>query len=227
MTQLKGAKLKFKPLDEAGGPQVGCVNVPRLEAELAVGKGGVARALVRVGELLTAVARFDEARASLSKLRGTVAVCAVAGVYRTGKSYILNQLVGRQSGFGVGASVQACRSARWESSLAALGGFSRFALLPPPPPPSPPPPPPLLPPQRPRGGRSITGRRRRVPRLRAGRVAGSEKGGLRHDALERPAGAPRPPEDLAEVSRARLRVDGALGLCERRFGPGLLRAGAG
>ena len=47
MTQLKGAKLKFKPLDdgEAGGPQVGFVSVPGLEAGLAVGKGGVARAL--------------------------------------------------------------------------------------------------------------------------------------------------------------------------------------
>ena len=55
----------------------------------------------------------DEARASLSKLRGTVAVCAVAGVYRTGKSYILNQLAGRQSGFGVGSSVQACTKGIW------------------------------------------------------------------------------------------------------------------
>ena len=55
----------------------------------------------------------DEARASLSKLRGTVAVCAVAGVYRTGKSYILNQLAGQQSGFGVGSSVQACTKGIW------------------------------------------------------------------------------------------------------------------
>jgi hypothetical protein len=55
----------------------------------------------------------DEARASLSKVRGTVAVCAVAGVYRTGKSYILNQLAGQQSGFGVGSSVQACTKGIW------------------------------------------------------------------------------------------------------------------
>ena len=47
MAQLRGAKLKFRPLDdgEAGGPQVGFVSVPGLEAGLAVGKGGVARAL--------------------------------------------------------------------------------------------------------------------------------------------------------------------------------------
>ena len=40
----------------------------------------------------------DEARAALSQVRGTVAVCAVAGVYRTGKSYILNQLAGQNAG---------------------------------------------------------------------------------------------------------------------------------
>ena len=47
MAQLRGAKLRFRPLDdgEAGGPQVGFVSVPGLEAGLAVGKGGVARAL--------------------------------------------------------------------------------------------------------------------------------------------------------------------------------------
>ena len=55
----------------------------------------------------------DEARALLSKLRGTVAVCAVAGVYRTGKSYILNQLAGRQRVFGVGSSLQACTKGIW------------------------------------------------------------------------------------------------------------------
>ena len=55
----------------------------------------------------------DEARAALSKVRGTVAVCAVAGVYRTGKSYILNQLAGQQSGFGVGSSMQACTKGIW------------------------------------------------------------------------------------------------------------------
>ena len=55
----------------------------------------------------------DEARAALSQVRGTVAVCAVAGVYRTGKSYILNQLAGQQQGFGVGSSVQACTKGVW------------------------------------------------------------------------------------------------------------------
>ena len=49
----------------------------------------------------------EEARTYLSQVSGTVGVVAVAGVYRTGKSYILNQLAGTTgSGFGVGNSVQ-------------------------------------------------------------------------------------------------------------------------
>mmetsp|Transcript_12137 Transcript_12137/g.30127 ORF Transcript_12137/g.30127 Transcript_12137/m.30127 type:complete len:748 (+) Transcript_12137:34-2277(+) len=54
-----------------------------------------------------------EARRTLSQLHGTVAVCSVAGVYRTGKSYILNQLAGKNSGFGIGSSVQACTKGIW------------------------------------------------------------------------------------------------------------------
>ena len=59
-----------------------------------------------------------EARAYLSKLKGTVGVCTVAGVYRTGKSYILNQLAGvgkgaAEQGFGVGSSVQAKTKGIW------------------------------------------------------------------------------------------------------------------
>jgi len=56
----------------------------------------------------------EEARAYLSQVSGTVGVVAVAGVYRTGKSYILNQLAGTTgSGFGVGNSVQAKTKGIW------------------------------------------------------------------------------------------------------------------
>jgi hypothetical protein len=104
-----------------------------------------------------------EGRKVLSSIKGTVGVCAVAGVYRTGmpwptrgtrmprsartacraagarwrrvlaavlaaaaphpdarrrpppagKSYILNQLAGKDTGFGVGSSVQACTKGIW------------------------------------------------------------------------------------------------------------------
>ena len=55
----------------------------------------------------------DSAREALSKLAGSIGVCAVAGLYRTGKSYILNQLAGQNAGFGIGSSVQAHTKGVW------------------------------------------------------------------------------------------------------------------
>ena len=55
----------------------------------------------------------DEARAALSALQGSIGVCSVAGLYRTGKSYILNQLAGQEAGFGIGSSVQAHTKGVW------------------------------------------------------------------------------------------------------------------
>ena len=55
----------------------------------------------------------DEARAALSGLHGSVGVCSVAGLYRTGKSFILNQLAGQDAGFGIGSSVQAHTKGVW------------------------------------------------------------------------------------------------------------------
>jgi len=41
-------------------------------------------------------------------------VIAVAGMYRTGKSYLLNRiLLNRQDGFGVGSTVNACTKGIW------------------------------------------------------------------------------------------------------------------
>jgi hypothetical protein len=44
----------------------------------------------------------------LSGLEGPVAVIAIAGLYRTGKSYLLNRLLGKQKGFAIGPTVQPC-----------------------------------------------------------------------------------------------------------------------
>lgn len=49
----------------------------------------------------------------LKTLTGKVAVVAIAGVYRTGKSYLLNQLMGRPNGFTVGPTVKACTKGLW------------------------------------------------------------------------------------------------------------------
>ena len=42
-----------------------------------------------------------------------VAVVAIAGLYRTGKSYILNKIIGREGGFSVGPTVKACTKGIW------------------------------------------------------------------------------------------------------------------
>ena len=61
---------------------------------------------------------------------------AVAGLYRTGKSSLLNFLLGRQSGFTVGPTVQACTRGIWiwgrpqEHTLTAKdGGTEKCWLL--------------------------------------------------------------------------------------------------
>jgi hypothetical protein len=50
-----------------------------------------------------------DALAFLNTIESPLGVIAVAGMYRTGKSYLLNRvLLDRNSGFGVGNTVNAC-----------------------------------------------------------------------------------------------------------------------
>ena len=45
----------------------------------------------------------------LNHIKGPIGVVSVAGMYRTGKSYLLNRvLLNRQGGFGVGPSIHPC-----------------------------------------------------------------------------------------------------------------------
>ena len=45
----------------------------------------------------------------LKKLQGPLGIIAVAGMYRTGKSYLLNRmLLNRSGGFGVGPTINPC-----------------------------------------------------------------------------------------------------------------------
>ena len=50
-----------------------------------------------------------EATDFLNKIDGPIGVISVAGMYRTGKSYLLNRmLLNRSDGFGVGPTINPC-----------------------------------------------------------------------------------------------------------------------
>jgi hypothetical protein len=56
----------------------------------------------------------DEAVEFLRSLQGPIGVISVAGLYRTGKSYLLNRmLLNRSNGFGVGSTINACTKGLW------------------------------------------------------------------------------------------------------------------
>lgn len=55
----------------------------------------------------------DEAAELLSEIEGDIAVISIAGVYRTGKSFVLNQLAGSTVGFDIGSSVEPCTQGIW------------------------------------------------------------------------------------------------------------------
>ena len=55
----------------------------------------------------------EKATAILQRIQGKVAVVAMCGLYRTGKSSLLNWLLDRKAGFAVGPTVQACTKGIW------------------------------------------------------------------------------------------------------------------
>jgi hypothetical protein len=93
--RLPGAKVKF---DDAGAATTPTVVRLITQDENEVGEDG--EALLRVEE---------EGLQLLESLNETrVAVCSVAGMYRTGKSFFLNRLAGSEGGFGVGETTEPC-----------------------------------------------------------------------------------------------------------------------
>lgn len=56
----------------------------------------------------------EQAALIISNIQGKIGVVSVAGLYRTGKSYLLNRiLLGRSSGFGVGPTINPCTRGLW------------------------------------------------------------------------------------------------------------------
>ena len=53
--------------------------------------------------------KVEEYAASiLQQITGKIAVVGVAGLYRTGKSFLMNRLLGLQDGFEIGPTVNPC-----------------------------------------------------------------------------------------------------------------------
>lgn len=54
-----------------------------------------------------------ESEQLISKINSNVAVICIAGIYRSGKSYLLNRLLGRQDGFEIGPTIASCTKGLW------------------------------------------------------------------------------------------------------------------
>lgn len=55
----------------------------------------------------------EEAVSLVTSIKGNIGIISVAGLYRTGKSYLLNRMIlDRSSGFGVGPSINPCTKVR-------------------------------------------------------------------------------------------------------------------
>ena len=55
----------------------------------------------------------EEAKEMLSKIENNIAVISIAGIYRSGRSYLLNRLLGRQDGFEIGPNISSCTKGIW------------------------------------------------------------------------------------------------------------------
>ena len=55
----------------------------------------------------------EEAEEMLSKIENNLAIVCIAGIYRSGKSYLLNRLLGRQDGFEIGPNISSCTKGLW------------------------------------------------------------------------------------------------------------------
>ena len=55
----------------------------------------------------------DYAASILQQITGKIAVVGVAGLYRTGKSFLMNRLLGLQDGFEIGPTVNPCTKGIW------------------------------------------------------------------------------------------------------------------
>ncbi|CAE7290172.1 GBP1 [Symbiodinium natans] len=55
----------------------------------------------------------ENAAAILNQIPGRLAIVGIAGLYRTGKSFLLNRLLGLQDGFEIGPTINPCTKGLW------------------------------------------------------------------------------------------------------------------
>ena len=65
----------------------------------------------------------------LSQIKGRIAVITVAGLYRTGKSFLMNRLIGMQDGFEIGPTVNPCTKGIWIWGQPVQLGEDYYAIL--------------------------------------------------------------------------------------------------
>ena len=54
-----------------------------------------------------------ESEEVISSIDSNLAIICIAGIYRSGKSYLLNRLLGRQDGFEIGPTIASCTKGLW------------------------------------------------------------------------------------------------------------------
>lgn len=54
-----------------------------------------------------------EAEEFINSIKSNLAIICVSGLYRTGKSYLLNRILNRQSGFEIGGTIKSCTKGIW------------------------------------------------------------------------------------------------------------------
>lgn len=59
----------------------------------------------------------EEAARHISSIQGNIAVLGIAGAYRSGKSFLVNKMIGRKKSFVVGHSIRSCTRGIWCYSI--------------------------------------------------------------------------------------------------------------
>jgi len=109
MSQKRKADVSF--FDSTSGNRDGATTSVPKKSKASAHEGPLP--WIRYNELTSKYEVEPEAHAFLESLHGPVTVCSVVGNYRTGKSFLLNKLVGGSSTFMVSGTTASCTKGLW------------------------------------------------------------------------------------------------------------------